>query len=761
MSSIRRSSLIHKILLLTIAACVIIFSLISAITVFHENEQMFSAARESARRNVERALPGMARDMWNYDVAGLAATMNGLTQSGSIVRAQIVEDGKVLVDISRPESGSGFDQLWSVALMAPGNARKLGDLRIYESYAGTRSLLAESLSLKIAAELIKISSLAAVLLLLVHRQVTRHLKQLALAVEGMMTDLHARALPLRLSRGRQKPDELDSLVEAINRFLVEKARIEDALQQSEASLSEALRIANLGYWEYDLECDEFILNEQYYSLHGWRLAEVGALRVCTTKFLRYFIHTADHAMFMDALYLALAPTAAGQLHQIELRILCKDGDTRWVQTRSRQEPGTSGNKPKLIGATQDITERKIAEQQIDMVAKLTAQKDAAELANQAKSRFLAAASHDLRQPVHALHLFLGTLNGIVLPENARQTLVNVTRCTEAIDEMFVSLLDVSRLDAGLIEPQIRDFPINAVLKRIRHECEPQAAAKRISLHVMPCKAMLRTDQLMVERILRNLVTNAIRYTNTGRILVGCRRGRDSLRLEVIDTGIGIAADQQEKIFGEFYRTETSAHEEQGLGLGLSIVSRLARLLGTSIQLSSTEGRGSRFSIALDRSQAVPDNSAFPVPYCDADSALHGKTVLVVDDEHSILDATRALLEQWGCNVLTAENADEALLLVVDAPEKLDLMICDYRLRHGVRGTDAVMRICDEFNLDIPALLITGDTSPQRMLEFQKSGLPVLHKPLRADEFRLALGTLLRRGSRAKAAAIGVPDLQVP
>jgi len=363
------------------------------------------------------------------------------------------------------------------------------------------------------------------------------------------------------------------------------------------------------------------------------------------------------------------------------------------------------------------------------------------LANQAKSRFLAAASHDLRQPIHALHLFLGTLNNLDLPQQARRPLANVLRCTEAIDEMFVALLDVSKLDAGLIEPHLSDFPVITVLNRISNECTPQAQAKGLDLRVVPSSAWIRSDPLMVERILRNLVTNAIRYTNSGKILVGCRRKREGqLELVVYDTGVGIATEEQDKIFGEFYKAGIPQVGQPGLGLGLSIVYQLAKLLSAPLRLASSEGSGSMFAVTFPQTTSPVVNN-LPAPPTNESFNFNGYTVLVLDDDDAILEATRGLLEQWGCYVITATTIGEAIRLIMESPKLPDALICDYRLRGKENGATAVSVICEEFNSEIPAMLITGDTSPKRILKLKETGLPVLHKPLKSNEFRKALVSL--------------------
>ncbi|MGH8688538.1 MAG: ATP-binding protein [Burkholderiales bacterium] len=379
-----------------------------------------------------------------------------------------------------------------------------------------------------------------------------------------------------------------------------------------------------------------------------------------------------------------------------------------------------------------------------LVGELTRQRNAAEAANQAKSRFLAAASHDLRQPMHALSLYLGGLSGLALPAAARATLDNVARCADTMDTMFRALLDVSRLDAGAVQPEPQAFALAPLLERLRLEFEPQAHAKGLRLRVAPCSAAVFADPALVERIIRNLLSNAVRYTNRGRILVGCRRRAGSLRLEVLDTGVGIAPEHQRQVFEEFYQASNPERDRaKGIGLGLAIVERLARLMGTSVELASLPGRGSRFLLELPRATlAAPAALARPEAPQAARHGFAGSLVAVIDDEESILRATRELLEQWECRVVTAASGRAAIEQLSMSPRAPDAIVCDYRLRGEESGVAAIEALRAEFNEDIPALLITGDTGPERLRELEASGLRVLHKPVQGPALRDALRRLL-------------------
>lgn len=388
---------------------------------------------------------------------------------------------------------------------------------------------------------------------------------------------------------------------------------------------------------------------------------------------------------------------------------------------------------------------KLRFENVDLVTQLTVQKEAAEAANLAKSRFLAVASHDLRQPMHALNLYVGSLAGLDLSERARKLLGNVRQCGEAMDKMFRALLDVSRLDAGIVQPETRAFSMQSMLDRVRMEFEPQARDKGLTLRVVSCSATVHSDPAMVERMLRNLVLNAVLHTVSGKVLVGCRRRKGRLHIKVHDTGPGIPRELHGKVFEEFFQIGNPERDRtKGLGLGLAIVSRLARLLSINVTLESEPGKGAMFAFELPRVRQddVPIHMRTD-PNMRARNNLEGMMVVVIDDEAPILDAMRELLEMWGCRVVTATSGDEALKKLGSSTRAPDMLVCDYRLRGNEDGIGVVGALRAEFNDDIPAVLITGDTGPERIREIQASGLKVLHKPLQENELRSVLSRLAR------------------
>jgi len=388
---------------------------------------------------------------------------------------------------------------------------------------------------------------------------------------------------------------------------------------------------------------------------------------------------------------------------------------------------------------------------LDLVRELTLQKEAAENANLAKSRFLAAASHDLRQPMHALNLYHGAMENIALSSEAQLLLSYARQCAHAMDDMFTVLLDMSRLDAGAVKPNLKTFPVNQLLERIRVEFGPPAREKGLDLRVVPSKQFIRTDPALAERIVRNLVSNAVRYTHRGTILVGCRRHGQQLRLAVFDTGPGIPKDMQQSVFEEYFQLSNPERDRtKGLGLGLAIVSRVSNLLGAPVTLQSEPGRGSMFAVDFAREEAfVPLELETDQPGTDH-GGLSGRLVVVIDDEAAIRTAIGTLLTQWGCEVVAAATGDDAVEQLAAYSTPADVIVCDYRLRGNENGLDAIEKVRMEFCVDVPALLVTGDTAPDRILEIKEGGLPVLHKPLQPDELRAAMLQAIRAHQHEQA-----------
>jgi signal transduction histidine kinase/CheY-like chemotaxis protein len=379
----------------------------------------------------------------------------------------------------------------------------------------------------------------------------------------------------------------------------------------------------------------------------------------------------------------------------------------------------------------------------EATAELRARKDEAERANLAKSRFLAAASHDLRQPLHALGLFLSELNEQPLDARSRQLTGRLTASTEAMEGLLDSLLDISRLDAGVLTPKPAVFDMHAKLEHLLAGQASAAAARGLDLrlHCPPCWGV--SDPLLFERIVANLVGNAIRYTPHGRVLVACRRRGERLRVEVRDSGLGIAADDQQVIFQEFVQLgNVERARDKGLGLGLAIVRRLVNLLGHRLELRSALGRGSVFAIELPAA-APPD----PVPGDREALALghfDGLQVMLADDDALALSAMSSLLASWGCEVTAAHTADE-LLDALASRSAPDILITDLRLGGATDGLALIAAVrAQTGQAGLPAVLISGDTAPESLARIQAAGVPLLHKPVRPARMRALMHRLLTR-----------------
>jgi len=388
----------------------------------------------------------------------------------------------------------------------------------------------------------------------------------------------------------------------------------------------------------------------------------------------------------------------------------------------------------------DVEVRKKAEEslrraQIELERKVAERTQELELANAAKSRFFAMASHDLRQPLHALGLFVAQLRTPLKSGERTKTIELVDATRKEMDEMFNSLLDISRLDAGILTPKITEFPIARLLQKIETRFDQATREKGLRLRVRRSDAWVRSDAMLLERILLNLVSNAVRYTLRGGIIVGCRRLGEMLRIEVWDSGPGIPEDQKRNIFGEFFQLPAPERNRYGgLGLGLAIVDRLRVLLNHQIDLASTVGRGSRFAIRVPMAdECVTSTEPVDSPH-PATFAVEGKVILVIADAPIVLEGTGGLLGKWGYSVLTAGSDEAALIRLAERQQRPDLIISDYHLASGKTGIRAIEQINAAFGSSIPAILISGDTAPEPLRDAKDRGYILLHKPV--DPMRL-------------------------
>jgi PAS domain S-box-containing protein len=444
----------------------------------------------------------------------------------------------------------------------------------------------------------------------------------------------------------------------------------------------------------------------------------------------------------------------------ETRLRRRDGSHVIVLMNLLIKPGEEGL---VEGFVADITERVQAQQRLQSlneeleqrVAERTREleglnqqlreaRDAAEAANNSKDKYLAAASHDLLQPLNAARLLVSTLRERKLP-NAEQVLVErAHQALEGAEDLLTDLLEIARLDQSAIRPDLDVYPLDELLGPLVSEFEEVARAAGLRLRSRIPALAVRTDHRLLSRILRNFLSNACRYTERGSVMLAARRRGDSVRLEVWDTGRGIPADQLQAIFLEFNQLDAGrAANRRGVGLGLAIVDRIAGILGCRVQVRSVPGRGSVFSLEVPLVRDLPQPGLVESgPRPVTGDPLPGRRLLVIDNEEAILASMAALLGQWGCEVLVATSYEEALqTLDGKAPE---VILADYHLDHGRTGCEAVCGLREYFRRELPAVMITADRSDDCRRALQRLGMPLLNKPVKPGKLRAALSLLLNR-----------------
>ncbi|HMJ43809.1 MAG TPA: hybrid sensor histidine kinase/response regulator, partial [Pseudolabrys sp.] len=318
----------------------------------------------------------------------------------------------------------------------------------------------------------------------------------------------------------------------------------------------------------------------------------------------------------------------------------------------------------------------------------------------------------------------------------RRLVGNIDASLEAVEEIFGALLDMSRLDTGVMRPEFASFRIDELMRQIELEFAPLAAAKGIELKYVPCSLVVRSDRRLLRRLVQNLVSNAIKYTPSGRVLIGCRRRGSQLRIDVYDTGVGIPESKRRDVFVEFHRLEQGARIARGVGLGLSIVERVARVLDYAVELHSVDGGGTHFAIAVPRSDAVPVELPARDDTRIDPSQLAGTTALCIDNEPSVLDGMATLLEGWGCAVIKAPDLSLALEAVAASPTPPNGLLIDYHLDTG-NGIDAIIALRARCG-DLPAILITADRSPAVREQARNEGIQILNKPIKPAALRALL-----------------------
>ena len=395
-------------------------------------------------------------------------------------------------------------------------------------------------------------------------------------------------------------------------------------------------------------------------------------------------------------------------------------------------------------------------------AALREKKEEAETATRAKSQFLAAASHDLRQPTHALGMFVARLGQLPHDAQTKHLVASLDASVRAMQDLLDGLLDVSRLDAGAVQVNLHAVPLAPIFEQVRLAMLDAASEKGLRLRVRPTSAWVRSDPVLLQRILQNLVANAVRYTQQGSVLLACRTPGDGVisgcgsvsgkgpraRIEVWDSGIGIAPEHQTQVFREFYQVGNSERDRtRGLGLGLNIVKRTAHLLGHPFALRSSLGLGSRFTLEVPLAQAGLATALAALPDAAPGASLAGLTVLVIEDDALAAEGLAGLLQSWGCTVTVAGGQQQALAQMAQTGVP-GVIVSDYRLRNGENGIATVNALCGAAGRGIAACLMSGDTDPTLISQAKAAGLTLLHKPVRPAKLRSLLHSLAGRAPDA-------------
>ncbi|WP_192499161.1 ATP-binding response regulator [Skermanella pratensis] len=420
-----------------------------------------------------------------------------------------------------------------------------------------------------------------------------------------------------------------------------------------------------------------------------------------------------------------------------------DGSPFWIELAIHPITDARGKLQCFLSVLHDITERKRIEAMLrDAESEARQARRVAEEATLSRSRFFAAASHDLRQPYQAIRLLHQLLADRLEDPAQRALSEKLGEAIQAGESLLNVLLDVSALEAGTILPRMDDVAVDVLLTRLAHEMEPQAQAAGLRFRVHPCRASVRSDPVLLQRMISNLLSNALRYTPSGGILLGCRRRGDAVRIEVWDTGIGIPEHRLGEVFEDFIQLGNPERDRtRGLGLGLAVVARMAKLLDHPVEVRSVPGRGSMFAVTVPlaepRAAAASHAAAMP-----GKRSLEGGTAVVVDDDPIVLESLGLVVESWGMSAVRVASLDELPAALARVSRPPDLILADYRLQGDRSGSDAVEMVRSHYGTTVPALLLTGDTHPDRLREAAAHGYRLLHKPIHPGVLREQVELLL-------------------
>jgi PAS domain S-box-containing protein len=497
----------------------------------------------------------------------------------------------------------------------------------------------------------------------------------------------------------------------------ERRTHELALLERELRLEEALRAGGVITFDWDLRAELVRLSQNAAEILG-----LGPRESLSSKEWIRQIHPDDRPSVTSRLSTA---DPDQHPHSMTFRFLRPDGRGEvWLEQVAVTHLDSKGKPTRINGLTSDVTERKRFEEEISRAWR------SAELADRAKSSFLSAASHDLRQPLQTLRFLQSSLEPHLSDGEGRNLVSGIARSLDTMSSILSSLLDVNRLEAGSLRPSKSDFAINEVFDSLTADFADSVAAKGLRWRLVRSGLVVRSDKKMLEAMLRNLLSNAVRYTDRGKVLLGCRRSGDEIRIEVWDSGIGIARDQLPHIFQEYYQGAHGA-ERGGFGLGLAIVRRIGEMLDHRIDVRSRPGKGTVFLIVVPRGDSSRDTTE-KTQSPRYESHLPN-VILVIEDETSVRSSLSRLLKARGVEAIAVATANDALARISRQEARPDLLICDYNLRGSPNGLDTVKALRAELAWNIPAIVMTGDIRSETVNSIAAHGIAVLIKPFVADE----------------------------
>jgi PAS domain S-box-containing protein len=511
---------------------------------------------------------------------------------------------------------------------------------------------------------------------------------------------------------------------------------ESAILERESRLQAALRAGSVMAFDWDVSADEVRFSQNATEILGLNSQQV----LSGTEWLKH-IHPEDQPRVAFCLEGARPDQPS---HSIAFRYRRPDGGEVWLEQIAIVQFDSAGKPTRVNGLTTDVTERKRFNEELSLAWKT------AEMADRAKSSFLAAASHDLRQPLQTLKLLQAALEPHHPSGEARKLVAGIGQSLDTMTSILSSLLDLNRLESGNLRPSVSEFSLGEIFESLARDFVAPVQEKGLRLRIVRSELIIRSDRRMLTEMIRNLLSNAVRYTDSGRILLGCRRAGDNVRIEVWDSGVGITEDQLPHIFNEYHQG-TDGAERGGFGLGLAIVKRLGEILDHRVEVRSIPGKGTRFFIEVPHGRSSEKVLEAAPPVHPHNDAFLG-SVLAVEDEASVRSALRRLLKARGVDATIVATATEALTLVREQGLRPDVLLCDYNLRGSSDGIETIRHLRAALGRNVPAVVMRGDTRSQTAVSISAQGVSVLIKPFLAEELLEALRVQEKRVTTVNASS---------